>query len=43
MKFIDVCSNNICDNWKIYNDKYMYMFGMLDSLTDRPTSNAVQK
>ena len=23
MKFIDVYSNNICDIWKIYNDKYV--------------------
>ena len=23
LKFIDVCSDNICSIWKIYNDKYM--------------------
>ena len=42
MKFIDGCSNNICDIWKIFNDKYMYMFAVLDSPTNRLTSNVVQ-
>ena len=42
MKFIDVCSYNTCDIWKIYNDKYMYMFAVLDSPNDRLTLNAIQ-
>ena len=43
MKFIDVFSNNISDIWIIYNNKYMYMFAVLDSPTDRLTLNAIQK